>query len=502
MLKRFLVDESGVAMGLAVILIVLIGVMGAGLLVFVNTDLKAVVEVNQGQRATDIADAGLHAASQQILGDKIPAHYDVDKSKKPDGSTNPTYLHDTCNVDNANPDESIVRTPDTENWSPEAGGQTRTFAGGEFTVTIRWLTSNPTAGVTPAECIAPKTGSLPEGTDYFKVVSTGKHGGATRRVEAIYETYRLNVPRAYYTPGPITINGDACVSEVSIFSLSNIAFSGGGNGCADPDADGDTVQNNGTSDPKGVNFRGKDLYYGDWNRPPYNTTARPVALAGAGTAGDISGSPQMLDPADQSKKIASERTRDFDKDPSPPFKKSPSTGEMTFPFDLASQPDENLLCDEAKAQGTYIADDWSAGNADLSNWPNSNINTVVCYKFMKSGNHVLNWKVNDTPDDDLTAKGYPGCKGPIQEGTLVIIGGGFSVSPNTDLFRGVVVVRGSTENSEVKADLSGKGCMDGFINSTGPITISGTVTPSNSDDVNDRPGFYGVRTWSWRELYQ
>lgn len=492
MLKRFLKDESGVALGLAVVMIVLIGVMGAGLLVFVRNDLEAVVEVNQGQRATDVAEAGLHVGKEQILGDKIPAHYDVDDS------TDPTYLDSTCNVDNADPDESIARTPDTENWSPEAGGQTRTFAGGEFTVTIRWLAPDATA---PDDCRAPETGTLPEGTDYFKVVSTGRHGGAVRRVEAIYETYRLNVPRAYYTPGPITINGDACISEVSIFSLNDIKFSGGGNGCADPDADGDTVQDDGTSDPKGINFRGNDLYYGDWNRPPYNTIARPVTVAGAGTARDISGSPQMLDPTDPSKKIASRSTRDFDRYTSPPFKQSPSTGEMTFPFDLASQPDANLLCDEAKAQGNYTANSGS-GNASLLNWPSSNPNTVVCYEFTKAGSHVLNWKVDDDPDTDLTDQGYTGCTGPIQEGTLIVKGGGFSVSPNTDLFRGVVVVRGSTEDSEVQADLSGKGCMDGFINSTGPITISGSITPSNSDNVNDRPGFYGVRTWSWRELYE
>jgi hypothetical protein len=38
--------ESGVALGLAVIMILLIGVMGAGLLTFVWSDLETVVEVN------------------------------------------------------------------------------------------------------------------------------------------------------------------------------------------------------------------------------------------------------------------------------------------------------------------------------------------------------------------------------------------------------------------------------------------------------------------------
>ncbi len=43
-------DESGITMGLAVIMIVLIGVMGAGLLAFVRNDLGSVVEVTKGRR--------------------------------------------------------------------------------------------------------------------------------------------------------------------------------------------------------------------------------------------------------------------------------------------------------------------------------------------------------------------------------------------------------------------------------------------------------------------
>ena len=59
MLGRPLGDESGVALGLAVIMIVVVGVMGAGLLTFVRSDLEAVVEVNEGQRALSLADAGV-----------------------------------------------------------------------------------------------------------------------------------------------------------------------------------------------------------------------------------------------------------------------------------------------------------------------------------------------------------------------------------------------------------------------------------------------------------
>ena len=47
MFRRFVNDESGIALGLAIIMIVLIGVMGTGLLVFVQNDLQAVIELRK-----------------------------------------------------------------------------------------------------------------------------------------------------------------------------------------------------------------------------------------------------------------------------------------------------------------------------------------------------------------------------------------------------------------------------------------------------------------------
>jgi hypothetical protein len=52
-----LADESGVALGLAIILVVVIGVMGAGLLTPVIADLQATAEANCGQRAFEMAEA-------------------------------------------------------------------------------------------------------------------------------------------------------------------------------------------------------------------------------------------------------------------------------------------------------------------------------------------------------------------------------------------------------------------------------------------------------------
>lgn len=89
-----------------------------------------------------------------------------------------------------------------------------------------------------------------------------------------------------------------------------------------------------------------------------------------------------------------------------------------------------------------------------------------------NNNHTLNWAVDETPDEDLTDDGYPDCERPIQGGALVVRGGGFSVKPNIDLFRGVVVVWGidPEEESEIEEDaaLGGKACLDGLSLLTGP----------------------------------
>ncbi len=493
MIERFRRGEEGIAMGLTVVMIVLIGVMGTGLLVFVRNDLEAVVEVNQGQRAMDIADAGVQAAKAQLLADKIPAHYDVDSL------LNQAFSDPLCNIDVSDvypgKEEDIPRNPPTENWSPEFGGQTRTFADGQFNVTIRWMTWNPLAPQTCRAPVANLTDAVPGGTHYFKVISTGLYpadgSGAKRRIETIYSTYDLNVPRAYYTPGPITISGTACIDSVSLFSLSSVTFNGNG-GCQD--ALGTNLNSH---------LKGTDLAYGDWNDSPsdkFNKTGRKdasglsVTDAGIGTAGTITGSPRL-------------GTRDFDSTTTPSFVQTPSdpqgTDEITFPFDLRSQPDADRLCDEARAQGNY-EEYTTTGNQSLTSWPaDSSHTTVVCKVFKNtSSSNKLIWSVGGT--EDLTDP-YVGCKGPIQKGTLVIRGGNFGTKSNTALFQGVVVVRGAegTAGTDLGSSTdTGNTCLDGFVNATSEIKIAGTVRPSTSLEANNRPGFYGVRTWSWRELYE
>ncbi len=149
MLGRFARDESGITMGLVVIMIVLIGVMGAGLLTFVQRDLESVVEVNQGQKAFELADAGVQAGKRQLLVDAFRQHYDT------------THTNDCANGN--------IRTG--SDWSPtttgfpnanctgtaatKQAGVTRPFAGGQFNVTIQCInqTGDPLEGSSTDTCI-------------------------------------------------------------------------------------------------------------------------------------------------------------------------------------------------------------------------------------------------------------------------------------------------------------------------------------------------------------
>ena len=66
MVRRFIRDESGIAMGLTVMIVLLIGVMAAGLLAFVACDILSVIEENKGQKALNITATGAHAAMDHL----------------------------------------------------------------------------------------------------------------------------------------------------------------------------------------------------------------------------------------------------------------------------------------------------------------------------------------------------------------------------------------------------------------------------------------------------
>ena len=62
-------EDRGMALGLAIIVVVIVGVMGAGLLTFVAADLHAVMEVNRGEQAFELAEAGIEVAKAHLADD-------------------------------------------------------------------------------------------------------------------------------------------------------------------------------------------------------------------------------------------------------------------------------------------------------------------------------------------------------------------------------------------------------------------------------------------------
>ena len=201
MVRRLIKDESGATMGLAVIMIVLIGVMGAGLLTFVATDLTAVAEASQGQKAFEMADAGVEAAKNQL---KLGARPEL-------------YNGNGEDIDGDGED-----TADSEwscNWNGSAcsgAGKTLDLDGNRATVRIQYLTPSENSSQVRQADRAPEV--LPRDTSntttprtypnnrvYFKITAQGTVGGAQRRVEAIYRTKETGFPTAYYATGDINL---------------------------------------------------------------------------------------------------------------------------------------------------------------------------------------------------------------------------------------------------------------------------------------------------------
>ncbi len=97
MIRRLLCEERGMALGLAIIVVVIVGVMGAGLLTFVATDLEAVVAVNRGGQAFELAEAGIEVAKAHLANDSSPADWSSEElhmAGMGEGSVNVTVEYD------------------------------------------------------------------------------------------------------------------------------------------------------------------------------------------------------------------------------------------------------------------------------------------------------------------------------------------------------------------------------------------------------------------------
>ncbi len=71
------------------------------------------------------------------------------------------------------------------------------------------------------------------------------------------------------------------------------------------------------------------------------------------------------------------------------------------------------------------------------------------------------------------------------------------MSDSSGGFREVIIVTGDGTDT---GRYDGGGALEGFVIASGDVEISG-VSPL-SGGLATRPGFYAVRLWSWRELYE
>ena len=453
--SRLLREESGAALALAVIVVVLVGVMGAGLLVFVNSDLQSVVEVNQGQSAINLADAGVQAAKRQLRGDAVPSHYDSNTA--------------------ANVQWAYVR--------PTGGPRTLTLPGGSATVTIQYLLpcvepcdlENQDYAPEPVPTNPPGLTDYPGDKHYFKIVSEGTAGQARRKIEAIFYTSKLDVPTAYYTPNNIKIQGNIDIGGVSFFARGNIT----------------KIGNSITID------RATPALYGDWDttnfNPPSDLNTKPrtnlagqsvrgTGLAAEGSVADFGGGTRGVYDYD-----ASTATRFIQKtDPNVPN----TPGTITYPFNPNAEFDLDFLMEEAKRQGNYEA---AATDIDNTTFPAASNDQTVFFMDAGGDTGFRQYRVNQNSTVG---------SGGVAQGTIIVRNGNLTINNSSNGFKGIIIITGDGTNTG-KYDSGGNDVVQGFVIASGDMEIRGSTAPFVvGEGFTTRPGFYAVRQWSWRECYE
>ncbi len=527
-MRRFMDDESGMTMGLVVIMVALIGVMGAGLLTFVSRDLYSVVEVNQGQRAQEAADAGLEAAKRQLsIVDANPTSYDA------------------------------TNTGDNSEWYDDSTPKTMTFSGNQIRVGIRYLrpssssNSSPggaqhpdyapevlpsyTSNGVPDPCtdangdgvdddFDPSAGNVdacdyPNNRNYFRVTVRGGSGDAVRQLQAIYQTQNFNIPVAYYATRDIDFNGNATsVSGLSLFANRNIL------------------------NFRAENLTGRDSAYGDWATVPgtgapnpYNATRRNDALgnavtaAGAAAQGSITYDPTS-DNNNQKNKTANPQRygyRDYDTNTDlapvsrPEFRNntwSPGaqpSNYITYPFATGDTAADNELLtnlkEKAQNQGRYVrlspgstfSIDESGG--DLPKYPaSSELTETVMFIEFASG-------TDDSPvygaKGTVTYKARSSDADNKVKGIIVVMHGDLNTNSSSDPFQGSMIVRdgndgNNTESDTMTFDNGGNVNIEGFVNVEGDMKLRGSVDGFlPAEMATGLPGLFRVSPWSWRECY-
>jgi Tfp pilus assembly protein PilX len=487
-IKRLAREEAGMTMALAIFMVVLIGVLGAGLLSFVNTDLANVVEVNRGQKALEMADAGVQAARRQLIADTDPTtKYDGGFSADSPWSYCFGLAALTC---------SSANVPATGS----AGMTVNNGNNGAAQVTIL------TTGYTPAS---------------FKVVSTGcvpdcASSQAKRRVEAMFRSEPdVGFPATYFTRHNLNITGSANPSGVSFFALGN-ANTDNSLGTA---VDGRYGRWAATSPPGDPPYPVASGPYAGSYPNDFNATLRSSQLPGLGAWGTVTGTNAVAGTRSYGSNTCPQIVQDYNTG-SPTL---PCTQKMAFPFDVPNAAEDKSQIDalrkqalqtETPASPRYIdsypgngVDDAGQPNGNLgvgtppvSTWPAASTHSTVVffeYETYASGNTVTySPALAAAPCDDTAPKG-----------AIVVQNGNAKFAANRG-FNGAVIVRaydssGTLINTGGTFETGGTSCLRGYANSGGLMTISGNFYPSSAPTLGSLNEFKGsLQMVSWRELYQ
>ncbi|QIN78018.1 hypothetical protein GBA65_05225 [Rubrobacter marinus] len=460
-IKALLRDESGMTMGLAVIMLVLIGVMGAGLLTFVQRDLDAVVTDNKGQRAFELADAGVQAAKRQLTSDSIPGHYD--------------------------------------------GGS----------ADVRWATSQGGTSLTNLDGSAATTDSVNVKIEYklannsFVVTSTGDYSDARRRIEAVFtRTAGASLPPAYFTRNSLNVNGAFASDALSYFALGNATI-----------GVSSTQFSLGNSDDAGFK-RWAETTDSQSYPNAFNATARSSSLGGIAVRGTLTNNNStdglVAKNTRSFDRLTSPRVvADYYASKTTPSTNPVDPSIISFPFDptLLQNPDgsyafiETLRAEAQKQETATPGNDnyrnpSTAGttyNINPSDWPSSSSeNTVVFYRFPT-------WNVNNKVVWNINAP----CTNSTRKGVIVVENGNFEIAGNRGGFNGTVVTWGGVDPAtgqpypdRGKFTSAGGACMTGYANASGDMTLSGNFSAGTVPGLSSIAAFAGnVKLVSWRELY-
>ncbi|WP_119067184.1 hypothetical protein [Rubrobacter indicoceani] len=449
--------ESGIAMPIAVMMVALLGVLGAGLLVFATTDLSFATEENQSQRAFEMADAGVKAAKRQLDQNATVTAYDGGGS-------------------------------DDVQWSSSKPNADTNCSGlGTSGVCLRNLDENTATDDAVSVAITSQAGGG------FKVVATGKYGPARRKIDTVFKQGGgVGIPPTYFSRSSISLGGNTNLADISLFSFGNVTKSGGGSG----------------------SFTGNDEYFKKWAATgdsftypnPFNMTARSSNRRAVGALGTVdswySTSPQNAQVFTGTTSGTTANPRMVETPSSPQ-----SSSQITFPFDTRMTTlDADIASLRQRAQELEAATGYdyyrplpspstSATSAyrDISSWPSgANYETVVFYEFDSySSTNVVKY----------TNSGG-GCPTPSARGVIVVVNGNFEMAGSTGFNGGVITYTNPTGADRGTFSSSGGSCLVGYANATGNMSIQGTPGAGSVPALNTLSSFDGaLSVANWRECY-